>query len=129
MAIIHEVTKWDQEGLDYKITDKIPQNYQVWNISGIDGYPEYLPLCVTFPGTYTVLTGSLLAIRMPIEEQKILHDCAARTGAHNLTECRKLLNRKNIKQRTRELATAALPVYEKYTSNERYTTWEMSWEK
>lgn len=128
MAIIHEVTKWGQE-YDYEIVSKIPQNYDVWNIGGINKYPDYLPLCVVFPGTYTVLTGSLLAIRMPEEDQKILHDCAMRTGASNLAKCKRLLNRKNIKQRTRNLAAAALPLFEKYTSSERHATWEMSWEK
>ena len=128
MAIVHEVTKWGQE-YDYEITSKIPQNYDVWNVGGINNYPDYLPLCVVYPGTYTVLTESLLAIRMPKEDQKILQDCAMKTGASNLAKCRRLLKRKNIKQRTRDLAMAALPLFEKYTSDERYATWQMSWEK
>ena len=128
MAIINEVNKWGKE-YSYKIVSKIPQNYNIWNIEGIEKHPEYLPLCVTFPGTYTVLTDSLLAIRMSEEDQKILHKCSIRTGASNLAKCKRLLKRKNLKQSTRDLVMAALPLFEKYTGDERYVTCQMSWEK
>lgn len=116
---IHEVNKWGA-ARDYQIVNKIPDGFTVWNVAGIEGHPEYLPLCICYEGTYEVVLDQLLAIRMPKADQKILHDCSMRTGAGNLAKVRRLLKRKNLKERTRRLAEQALPLFEKYTDQTIY---------
>lgn len=111
---IHEVTKWGIAH-DYQIVSKIPDGFSVWNVTGIEGHPGYLPLCICYEGTYAVVLDQLLAIKVPEADQKIMHDCSIRTGAGNLAEVRRLLKRKNLKERTRALAELALPLFEKYT--------------
>ena len=111
---LHEVNAYHEN--DYTVVDKIPGDYLVWNVAGIEGHPDYLPLCIVYPGTYSVMTNLLLAIKMPKEEQKILRDCSGIAGAGNLEKCRDLLKRKNVKPRIRKLAEKALPLFEKYTA-------------
>ena len=116
---IHAVNKWGK-AYDYQIVNKIPDGFDVWNVNGIEGHPDYLPLCICYEGTYSVVIDQLLAIRMPKADQKILHDCSMITGAGNLVDVRRLLKRKNLKERTRKLAEQALPLFEKYTDQKVY---------
>lgn len=110
---ITEVTNWGDKR-QYQVVDKIPDGYDVWNIAGINGNPEYLPLCVCYEGTYTVMIDRLLAIKIPEADQKIMY-ASSMWGAGNLIKARRLLKRKNLNQRTRERIEKALPLFEKYT--------------
>ena len=110
---INEVTKWGDRR-QYTVVDKIPDGYSVWNIAGIEDHPEYLPLCICYGGTYTVIMDRLLAIKVPADEQKIMHDSTA-WGGGSLKIIQRKLNR-NLNQRTRVRFEKALPLFEKYSS-------------
>lgn len=62
----------------FEIVDSVPPGYQIWNIGKnmIDGY---LPLCKVIPGTFSIETETLKAIKID-GAQKIL---AAINGGQN----------------------------------------------
>ena len=113
--IIHEVNRFGDEH-DYTVVDHIPDGYEVWSIGGIEGSPNYMPLCICYSGTFNVQLDKLLAIRVPEPERKIMERCSMRTGCGNLAEVRRALKGKHVKQSNRDLLELALPLFEFYTN-------------
>ena len=97
----------------FTIVDKIPEDYQVWNIGNlmIDGY---LPLCQLVPDTYNVILETLLAIHLPDNEIEIIRR-ATGYGINSLTAARETLNNPDNNEVYIKLAKAALPIFEKIT--------------
>ena len=112
---IHEVNQWHE--YDYQVVSRIPEGYHVWNVNGIVGHPDYLPLCVCYSGTYSIQPDKLLAIKVASEEKEIMKKSAI-WGGDNLEEVKKRLARKNLKGFKRERFEKALPVFEKYTEGD-----------
>jgi len=81
----------------FEIVDRIPENFLVWNIGGIDGYEEYIPLCELLhpedKNCYDVNTSTLKAIKLTKEEVNVLSD-AAHYGVNNLKTAEKALKSK-----------------------------------
>lgn len=98
----------------FEIVEKIPPKYSIWNIRQMEENPDYLPLCICYPGTRNVITDKLLAVRMDPEEVSILLKASA-LGACNLSSARRYISRKSINPVYRERAEKAIPILEKYT--------------
>lgn len=81
----------------YKIVEKIPFNFYVWNIGENMGSDEYIPLCQDlYPGikdNYSINPDTLRAIKLPKEEVKLLRE-AAGWGIGNLKQAEKALKSK-----------------------------------
>ena len=99
----------------YRVVETIPDGYSVWNIGGIEGSPNYMPLCICYSGTYSVQLDKLLAIKVPETDRKVMEKCSMRTGAGNLAEAKRLMKYKHIKKEMLVLLELALPLFEKYT--------------
>lgn len=82
----------------FHIVDKIPKNYQIWNIS-INA--DFLLLCVT-DGGYTVNLGSLLAVEMPKSDADILIRASSWAG-YGEKKFNRFLTEKNKKTPSRNL--------------------------
>lgn len=111
---IEEINRFGQKH-SYRVVETIPSGYSVWNIGGIEGYPNYMPLCICYGGTYNVQIDKLCAIMVPEPERKVMEKCSMRTGAGNIAEAKRLMKRKHIKEETLALLELALPLFEKYT--------------
>lgn len=96
----------------FHIVDKIPANYQIWNITT---NADFLPLCVK-NNNYTVDLGALLAVKMPKNEADTLIKASMRAGygEHNFI---KFLTEKNKKHYPEiyETVKKAIPLLKKYT--------------
>lgn len=109
---IEEINRFG-EMLKYRVVETIPNGYSVWSIGGIEGSPNYMPLCICYSGTYKVQTDKLCAILVPEPERKVMEKCQMRTGCGNLHDVKQALTRKRTKDR--DLLELALPLFEKYT--------------
>ena len=96
----------------FHIIDKIPANYQIWNITT---NADFLPLCAK-NNNYAVDLGALLAVKMPKNEADILIKASiwAGYGEHNFI---KFLTEKNKKHYPEiyETVKKAIPLLKKYT--------------
>lgn len=111
---------WGKEQT-YKVAEKIPAGYKVWNIGKNMGHDEYIPVCVV-RSDFRIVPETLLAVHMEKEEAATLSraagygiDCleAARQRAHRAAKTpRQVLEA--------GLASAALPIFEKYTEKEEH---------
>jgi hypothetical protein len=113
MEMLHETTRWGVE-YDFRVVDKIPSGYSVWNIGQIEGYPEYCPLCICRNG-HEVIVEALLAVKMDPDEAKILLRSAG-AGGTSLNEARKMIAREKLDRWSRNRIEPAIKVFEKYTS-------------
>lgn len=81
----------------FEVVDKIPANFFVWNIKGIEGYEEYIPICeFLYPKNkecYDINPLTLKAIRLTKEEALKLLE-AARYGVNSLKTAEKALRSK-----------------------------------
>lgn len=77
---------------EYTIVDKVPNGYIIWNIGNYMGTPDYVPFVQLFPNTYSVVEDTMLAVKLPREEVKLLRDVAGR-GNTDLKTMRKRINR------------------------------------
>nr|DAI85438.1 MAG TPA: hypothetical protein [Caudoviricetes sp.] len=105
----------------YKIVDKIPFNFYVWNIGKNMGSDEYIPLCQDLhPGIkddYSINPDTLRAIKLPKEEVKLLRE-AAGWGVVSLKEAEKALKSKRhsyTAERKRENARKTIDIFERIT--------------
>ena len=117
--IIISETLWKTD--IYKIVDKIPFNFYVWNIGKNMGSDEYIPLCQDLhPGIkddYSINPDTLRAIKLPKEEVKLLRE-AAGWGVVNLKEAEKALKSKRhsyTAERKRENARKTIDIFERIT--------------
>lgn len=64
----------------FKIVDKIPTNFFVWNIGENMGHDEYIPLCEDLhpedKDNYEINPGTLKTIKLSFEEVRLLRDAA-----------------------------------------------------
>lgn len=63
---------------NYKIVEKVPTDYVVWNIGKNMGSDEYIPFCQVIPGTFSIVPDTLLAVKLPKEEVEIIRRVAGR---------------------------------------------------
>lgn len=101
---------------DFEIVEKMPQNFEVWNIPEI-GNGEYIPICESSKD-YSVDTKTLKAIKLSKEEVLILHK-AASEGDKTVKKIKSTLKRvaKTAAMRRRqEKARKALPILERITA-------------
>ena len=81
----------------FKIVDKIPTNFFVWNIGENMGHDEYIPLCEDLhpedKDDYTINTNTLKTIKLSVEEVKLLRN-AAHVGIVSKSTAEKALKSK-----------------------------------
>lgn len=105
----------------YKIVDKIPFNFYVWNIGKNMGSDEYIPLCQDLhpriKDDYSINPDTLRAIKLPKEEVKLLRE-AAGWGVNSLETARKALKSRRrgcIAEKKRENARKTIDIFERIT--------------
>lgn len=105
----------------YKIVNKIPFGFYVWNIGEYMGSDEYIPLCQDLhPGVkndYSINPDTLRAIKLPKEEVKLLRD-AAGWGVNSIETARKALKsrrRSYTAEKKRENARKTIDIFERIT--------------
>lgn len=79
-------------GNEYTVVDKVPNGYIIWNIGRHMGTPDYVPFVQLLSNTYSVIGDTMLAVKLPREEVKLLRDVAGR-GNTDLNTMRKRINR------------------------------------
>lgn len=105
----------------YKIVEKIPFNFYVWNIGKNMGSDEYIPLCQDlYPGikdNYSIDPDTLRTIKLPKEEVELLRE-AAGWRVVSLKEAEKALKSKRhsyIAEKRRESARKTIDIFERIT--------------
>lgn len=90
--VLTVATIWGSDS--FKIVDKIPEGYQVWNI-GADNMPEgFVPLAKIKDGSkYEIERDTLTTIKTDANTWRTIM-AAARFGCNNLKNTTKLLNSK-----------------------------------
>ena len=110
----------------FEIVEKIPKNFFVWNIGENMGTAEYIPLATQqYPNTdkndceyYTINRNLLFAIKLPVEEVKLLRE-AAHNGITSKTEAEKALKSKRKgywSDKKRECAEKTIDIFNKITA-------------
>lgn len=97
-----EVTNLDVYGKPYirryKIVNKIPPGYHVWYIGNRIGVKDYIPLCTPLNGNSPrVNLNKLLAIKLPVDECKILSRAAA-YGTYDLETAKTMRDKTTDKE-------------------------------
>ena len=103
----------------FKIVEKIPENYYIWNIGENMGSDEWIPLAEDLKPEdkedYRVNTETLKAIRLNPEEVQILRK-AAGIGVNNLKAAEKALKSKRRgywSDRKRKAAEMTIDIFRK----------------
>lgn len=103
----------------FKIVEKIPSGFYVWNIGENMGSEEYIPLCQDlYPGIkddYSINCDTLRAIKLPKEEVELLRE-AAGWGVNSLETARKALKSRRrgcIAEKKRENARKTIDIFKK----------------
>ena len=100
----------------FEVVDKIPIGYHIWNIPDCLG--GYIPLCMCYKGTYTVMQDCLKAVKVEdARERRTLFNGAHR-GSDNLKGARRVLADKRIRRDAKERAQKSLPILERLTEGE-----------
>lgn len=110
-------TIWNEH--TFEVTDKIPVNFFVWNIGGIDGHEEYIPICESLhpenKKCYDINTSTLKAIKLTKEEAGKLAE-AAHYGINSLKTAEKALKstrRGPLSDRKRKNAQITIEIFKK----------------
>lgn len=105
----------------YKIVEKIPFGFYVWNIGENMGSDEYIPLCqdlyLGIKDNYSINLGTLRAIKLPKEEVELLRE-AAGWGVNSLETARKVLKSRRhsyMAEKKRESARKTIVIFERIT--------------
>lgn len=105
----------------YKIVEKIPFGFFVWNIGENMESDEYIPLCQDLhpeiKDDYSINRDTLRAIKLPTEEVELLRE-AAGWGVNSLETARKALKSRRrgfISDKKRENAQKVLSIFEEIT--------------
>ena len=109
----------------FEIVEKIPKNFFVWNIGENMGTAEYIPLATQqYPNAdkddckyYEINRKLLFAIKLPVEEVKLLRE-AAHNGITSKAEAEKALKSKRKgywSDRKREWAEKTIDIFRKIT--------------
>ena len=110
----------------FEIVERIPKNFFVWNIGENMGSSEYIPLATQqYPNAdkddckyYEINRKLLFAIKLPVEEVKLLRE-AARNGITSKVEAEKALKSKRKgywSDRKRECAEKTIDIFNKITA-------------
>ncbi|MGN0378514.1 MAG: hypothetical protein ACI4EU_02880 [Butyrivibrio sp.] len=106
----------------FKIVDKIPEGFFVWNIGDNMGTDEYIPLCEDLhpedKDDFSIKPDTLKAIKLSKEEVKALR-CAANVGVNCLADAKKALNSKRRgywSDRKRDQAKKVIDIFKKITA-------------
>lgn len=105
----------------YKIVEKIPFGFFVWNIGENMGSDEYVPLCQYLsPGIkddYSINPDTLRAIKLPKEDVELLRESAG-WGVNSLETARKALKSRRhsyMAEKKRESARKTIVIFERIT--------------
>lgn len=105
----------------YKMVEKIPFGFFVWNIGENIGSDEYVPLCQYLsPGIkddYSINPDTLRAIKLPKEDVELLRE-AAGWGVNSLETARKALKSRRhsyMAEKKRESARKTIVIFERIT--------------
>lgn len=108
-AVLHSLFAEDK----FRIVEKVPANFVVWNIGSNMVTNEYIPFCIIQPSReWLIDRNQLYAIRLPENEVKLLRK-AASWGIGNLKEARFSL--KSRKEERAELARQVIGIFERIT--------------
>lgn len=110
----------------FEIVERIPKNFFVWNIGENMGSSEYIPLATQqYPNAdkddckyYEINRKLLFAIKLPVEEVKLLRE-AAHNGITSKVEAEKALKSKRKgywSDRKRECAEKTIDIFNKITA-------------
>lgn len=105
----------------YKIVEKIPFGFFVWNIGENMGSDEYVPLCQYLSSgikdDYSINPDTLRAIKLPKEDVELLRE-AAGWGVNSLETARKALKSRRhsyMAEKKRESARKTIVIFERIT--------------
>ena len=105
----------------FEIVEKIPAGFFVWNIGDNMGLDEYIPICKDLhpedKENFEIDTTSLKAIKLPINEVKVLRQ-AASWGVNSKSTAEKALKSKRTgynADRKRKAATATIDIFKRIT--------------
>ena len=106
----------------FEIVEKIPVGFFVWNIGDNMGLDEYIPICRDLhpedKENFEIDTTSLKAIKLPIDEVKVLREAAA-CGVNSKKTAEKALRSKRKgywSDRKRKAANATIEIFNKITA-------------
>ena len=95
----------------FRIVDKIPEGYHVWNIPN-NATPGYLPLAIVRK-SYTVDTNTLLAVPVDPPDKAILMRATGLEGWSNLAKTRRALAHIKDPEKAK-LARLVIEIYSSY---------------
>ena len=106
----------------YEVVEKIPSGFFIWNIGENMGDDEYIPICEDLhpedKDNYEINTSTLKAIKLSIEEVKVLRE-AAHVGIVSKKTAEKALKSKRRgywSDRKREQAAKTIDIFNKITA-------------
>ena len=101
----------------FKVCEKLPKGYCIWNIGKHMGTDEYIPCGerISAEKPYSINPNTLIAIKLPIEEVLILRKVAGNCGG-TLAEMKRALKRKKLYIK-RELVEQAIMILERLQEN------------
>ena len=105
----------------FEVVEKIPTGFFVWNIGRNMGYDDYIPFCEDLhpedKSNYEINRNTLKAVKLDVEEVKILRD-AANYGVNNFQSAEKALKSKRkglVADKKRKFATKTIEIFRKIT--------------
>lgn len=105
----------------FEVVEKIPAGFFVWNIGENMGHDDYIPLCEDLhpedKNSYEINRNTLKAIKLDVEEVKILRD-AAHYGVNNFQSAEKALKSKRkglVADKKRKFATKTIEIFREIT--------------
>ena len=106
----------------YEVVEKIPSGFFVWNIGENMGTDEYIPICEDLhpedKDNYEINTRTLKAIKLSVEEVKVLRE-AAHVGIVSKTTAEKALKSKRRgywSDRKRAEAEKTIDIFKRITA-------------
>lgn len=98
----------------FKIVERVPRAYIVWNIGDNLGSDDFIPFCQTLPNSYAINPDTLLAVKLPADDVQVLRKVAGR-GNTNIKNIIKRINRHRKGDCPRELLERAAAILETIT--------------
>ena len=105
----------------YKIVDRAPRDFIVWNIGDNLGNDEFIPFCQKIPNSYSINPNTLKAVKLPAEDVQVLRKVAGR-GNTNIKNIAKRINRHSKQDYPRELLERAAAILETITEQTQRKT-------
>ena len=102
----------------YRVVDKMPSGYIVWNIGKNMGHDEYIPICTPLPTEdcpYAINPYTVAAIKLPVDEVSSLRR-AAQLGITSLREAERAIRSRRSGRRTtekRKISEKVRPIFER----------------